>query len=36
MHTPVEMVSWDDMNAAADWLARYCESLDENASYIPE
>jgi endoglucanase len=36
MHTPVEMVSWDDMNAAADLLARYCESLDENASYIPE
>lgn len=36
MHTPVEMVSWNDMDAAADLLARYCESLDENASYIPE
>ncbi len=36
MHTPVEVVSWDDMNAAADLLARYCESLDPEISYIPE
>lgn len=36
MHTPVEIVSWDDMNAAAELLARYCESIDPNVSYIPE
>lgn len=36
MHTPVEIVSWDDMDAAADLLARYCESIDPEVSYIPE
>ncbi len=36
MHTPVEIVSWDDMSAAADLLARYCESIDPDASYIPQ
>jgi len=36
MHTPVEIVSWDDMNAAADLLARYCESITPDVSYIPE
>lgn len=35
MHTPVEIVSWDDMNAVADLLARYCESIDPSVSYIP-
>ena len=35
MHTPVEVVSWDDMNAAADLLARYCESVTPDHSYIP-
>lgn len=36
MHTPVEIVSWDDMNAAADLLARYCESIEPDVSYIPQ
>ncbi len=36
MHTPVEVVSWNDMDAAADLLARYCESIDPDVSYIPE
>ena len=36
MHTPVEIVSWKDMNAAADLLARYCESITPDESYIPE
>ena len=36
MHTPVEVVSWDDMNAAADLIARYCESITPEVSYIPE
>ncbi len=35
MHTPVEIVSWDDMNAAADLLARYCESISPDADYTP-
>ncbi len=35
MHTPVEVVSWDDMNAAADLLTRYCESVKPDESYIP-
>lgn len=36
MHTPVEIVSWEDMDAAANLLARYCESIDPDVSYIPE
>ena len=36
MHTPVEVVSWLDLNAAADLIARYCESVDPNVSYVPE
>ena len=36
MHTPVEVVSWNDMDAAADLIARYCESIDPGVSYIPE
>lgn len=35
MHTPVEIVSWDDMNAAADLLARYCESITPDVDYTP-
>ncbi|MGI6400936.1 MAG: M42 family metallopeptidase [Thermoguttaceae bacterium] len=35
MHTPVEIVSWDDMNAVADLLARYCESIDPDVDYTP-
>lgn len=36
MHTPVEIVSWHDMNNAAELLARYCESVSLDSSYIPE
>ena len=36
MHTPVEIVSWDDMDSAAELLARYCESITPDVSYIPE
>ncbi|MBQ9873200.1 MAG: M42 family metallopeptidase [Thermoguttaceae bacterium] len=36
MHTPVEIVSWDDMSAAADLIARYCESVSPDVSYIPD
>lgn len=36
MHTPVEIVSWKDMDNAAELLARYCESVTPDASYIPE
>ena len=35
MHTPVEIVSWDDMNASADLLARYCESISPDVDYTP-
>ena len=35
MHTPTEVVSWKDLNAAADLLARYCESVTPEANYIP-
>ena len=36
MHSPVEIVSMDDMDACADLLARFIESLDENTSFIPK
>ena len=36
MHTPVEIVSWDDMDAAAELIARFCETLTRETSYIPE
>lgn len=36
MHTPVEMISLDDIDHAADLMARYCESLTPDVSYIPE
>lgn len=35
MHTPTEVVSWKDLNAAADLLARYCESVTPDRNYIP-
>ncbi|MDO4575842.1 MAG: M42 family metallopeptidase [Planctomycetia bacterium] len=35
MHSPVEVVSLDDMDAVADLLARFTEGLDENTSFIP-
>jgi len=35
MHTPVEVVSWKDLEAAADLLARYCESVKPDQNYIP-
>ena len=36
MHSPVEIVSMDDMDACADLLARFIESLDENTDFIPK
>ena len=35
MHTPVEMISLNDIDYAADLMARYCESIDPNVSYVP-
>ncbi|MDR2117294.1 MAG: M42 family metallopeptidase [Planctomycetaceae bacterium] len=35
MHTPVEVISLHDIDYAADLMARYCESIDPNVSYIP-
>lgn len=35
MHSPVEVVSLEDMDAAADLLARFIESLDENSCFTP-
>ena len=35
MHSPVEVVSLKDMDAAADLLARFLESLEPDASFIP-
>jgi endoglucanase len=35
MHTPVEVISLHDIDHAADLMARYCESIDPNVSYIP-
>ncbi|MDR3198929.1 MAG: M42 family metallopeptidase [Planctomycetaceae bacterium] len=35
MHTPVEVISLLDIDYAADLMARYCESIDPNVSYIP-
>ena len=35
MHTPVEMISLDDLDYAADLVARYCESIEPDVSYIP-
>jgi endoglucanase len=35
MHSPVEVISLKDMDAAADLLARFLESLEPDASFIP-
>ncbi|MDR1492014.1 MAG: M42 family metallopeptidase [Planctomycetaceae bacterium] len=35
MHSPVEIVSLKDLDAAADLLARFLENLDPNESFIP-
>ena len=35
MHSPVEIVSLDDMEKAAELIARFIENLDENFSFIP-
>ena len=35
MHTPVEIVSWSDMDNAANLLARFCESLTKDVSFTP-
>lgn len=35
MHSPVEVVSLDDMDACADLLARFIESLDVDSDFIP-
>jgi endoglucanase len=35
MHSPVEMISLDDMDRAADLLARFAEGLDEEAGFTP-
>ncbi|GHT25929.1 endoglucanase [Planctomycetales bacterium] len=35
MHTPVEVISLNDIDYAADLFARYCESIDNSVSYIP-
>ena len=35
MHSPVEVISLRDMEAAAELIARFIENLDENFSFIP-
>ena len=35
MHTPVEVISLDDLDKIADLMARYCESIETDVSYIP-
>ncbi len=35
MHTPVEVISLTDIDHAADLMARYCESITANVSYVP-
>ena len=35
MHTPVEMISLLDIDHTADLMARYCESIEPDVSYIP-
>ncbi len=35
MHSPVEVISLKDMEAAADLIARFIEGLDENFNFIP-
>jgi endoglucanase len=35
MHTPVEVISLNDIDNAAKLMARYCESVSSDVSYIP-
>jgi endoglucanase len=35
MHSPVEMISLDDIDHAADLLARFVEGLTPDAGFIP-
>jgi len=35
MHTPVEIISLNDIDYLADLMARYCESIEPDVSYIP-
>jgi endoglucanase len=35
MHSPVEMISLDDIDRAADLLARFCEGLTVDANFVP-
>jgi endoglucanase len=35
MHSPVEMISLDDLDRAADLLARFVEGLDANSEFTP-
>jgi endoglucanase len=35
MHSPVEVISYKDIDATADLLARFLESLEPDASFIP-
>ena len=35
MHTPTEMISLKDLDAAAELIARYCESVSPESKYIP-
>ena len=35
MHSPVEMISLDDVDRAADLLARFAESLTADAEFVP-
>jgi len=35
MHSPVEMISLDDIDRAADLLARFCEELTVDADFAP-
>jgi endoglucanase len=36
MHSSVEVISLHDIDYAADLMARYCESINPDVSYIPE
>jgi len=35
MHTPVEVISLGDLDKIADLMARYCESIAPDVSYVP-
>jgi endoglucanase len=35
MHSPVEIVSLDDVNAAAELIAQFCLSVDSQSDFTP-